>query len=230
MPYVPPVGSAIHFYFLGGYYSPPNGGTVNMIFPPDNLHAYNKNINIPFEAKVDTNFDTFNQASTFNAIYLNDSSGLTTPITGSFSEIIKTVPGNTAITSSITPSGITSIQVSSGHTLSQGDTFSTPTNEYYYITSTTTTSLTIKSPTTTSIPSSSTLTQRGNTGVYTIQVTISLPGDYTIIVDNPTINMQSLAFPVTVVAETLNDAHTKIDILSYNLGTKEGKVYYKCFT
>lgn len=102
--------------------------------------------------------------------------------------------------------------------------------EMYYVESVTTSSpyrIYTRKSITDAITGGVTLTQVGNTGVYRVALSISTPGDYTVIVRNPTINMQNVAQAVQIIAEDLTDAHTKLDTLVAAAGSD--RQYFRGF-
>lgn len=106
---------------------------------------------------------------------------------------------------------------------------------YHYITKVdltkTPNELTIKTRLKKVIPNSSKINQVGNTGVYKVPITIVEPGDYTIIVSNPEIMMQNIAFSVQIVTEDVEDLHKRLrdilDMLGY--GIDDQIRFYKGF-
>jgi len=79
------------------------------------------------------------------------------------------------------------------------------------------------------VDSGDTITQVGNTGIYRVAINIPTAGDYTIVVNNPDVNMQNIAFPVTIADEILDDAQTKLDNILNELGVSGAEVSYKGF-
>lgn len=182
-----------------------------------------------FYAKVDTNRDLFGKASGFKASYVNDATGTVTDVTASFSEIIRSVAGasDTAAADALAGSKTVSLNDITG--FADGDTIQDANGNMYYVESINGTDLNLKSKLVADINSGDAITQVGNTGIYRVVINIPTAGDYTIVVDNPEVNMQNIAFPVTVADEVLDDAQTKLDNILNELGISGAEVSYRGF-
>ncbi len=103
--------------------------------------------------------------------------------------------------------------------------------EIYYIDSIDTgasnDTINLRRPLRIAIGSGANITQCGNTGVYRVMLNIATVGDYTVICSNPTIGMQNVAYPVVIIAEDLEDAHTKLDQLISTTGAS--RQFYRGF-
>lgn len=188
-----------------------------------------KKTNVDFYAKVDTNRDLFGAATGFRASYVNDATGAVTDITNSFVEVIRSVTGASDAASSDALAGAKVISLTDATGFNEGDVISDANGNMYYVESINGTDLTLKSKLTADIAASDTITQVGNTGIYRVLVNIAAAGDYTIIVSNPDVNMQNIAFPVTVSDQVLDDAQDKLDNILNELGISATERSYKGF-
>lgn len=190
-----------------------------------------KKVGHTFYVKVDTDYDQFAVEGTFKAFYINESSSTAVNIAGPFVEIIKTITTpNTGETSSISNAGTKSISVKDGSTLKIGDVIFDGTN-YHYIMNVDSTpgsgKIIVKRSLLVNIPADTTLTEVGNTGLYKCPLSIPTVGEYTIIVNNPNINMQNTTSAVEIVSLDLNDINDRLDEISSN--TDENFRKYKAF-
>jgi len=99
----------------------------------------------------------------------------------------------------------------------------------YYVESINGTDLNLKSKLVEDVLTGDAITQVGNTGIYRVVINIPTAGDYTIVVDNPEVNMQNIAFPVTIADEVLDDAQAKLDNILTELGISAAEVSYRGF-
>lgn len=182
-----------------------------------------------FYAKVDTNRDLFGQASGFEASYVNDATGTVTDVAASFSEVIKSVAGASDTASADALAGAKIISLADATGFVDGDTISDAAGNFYYVESISGTDLTLKRKLVADITSGDAITQVGNTGIYRVLLNIASAGDYTVIVANPVLNMQNIAFPVSIEDEVLGDAQTKLDNILNELGVSGTEVTYKGF-
>jgi len=182
-----------------------------------------------FYAKVDTNRDLFGAESGFKASYVNDATGTVTDITSSFTEIIRSVSGASDTASADALTGSKTISLNDVTGFQDGDTISDANGNMYYVESITGTDLNLKRRLVEDIASGDAITQVGNTGIYRVVVNIPTAGDYTVIVDNPEVNMQNIAFPVTIADEVLDDAQAKLDNILTELGVSAAEISYRGF-
>ena len=188
-----------------------------------------KKTSTDFYAKVDTNRDLFGEASGFQASYVNDATGTVTDVSASFSEVVRTVAGGSDTASANALAGTRTISLSDASLFSDGDTIEDDNGNMYYVESIVGTDLNLKSKLVQDVTSGDTITQVGNTGIYRVVLNIPAPGDYTIVVSNPDVNMQNIAFPVTVADEIIDDAQIKLDNILNELGISGTEVSYKGF-
>ena len=188
-----------------------------------------KKTSVDFYAKVDTNRDLFGAAAGFKASYVNDATGTVTDVANSFAEVIKSVVGaaDTAASNALTGAKVISLTDVTG--FNDGDAISDVNGNIYYVESINGTDLTLKSKLAADINAADAITQVGNTGIYRVLVNIAAAGDYTVIVANPDVNMQNIAFPVTVADEVLDDAQGKLDNILNELGISATERSYKGF-
>ncbi len=182
-----------------------------------------------FYAKVDTNRDLFGAASGFKASYVNDATGTVTDVAASFSEVIRSVAGASDTASADALAGTRVVSLNDVTGFADGDTIQDANGNMYYVESINGTDLTLKTKLSQDITSGDAITQIGNTGIYRVVVNIPAPGDYTIVVSNPDVNMQNIAFPVTIADEILDDAQVKLDNILNELGVAGAEVSYKGF-
>jgi len=182
-----------------------------------------------FYAKVDTNKDLFGAAAGFESSYVNDATGTVVAGVNAFSEVTKTVAGTATTSNGGALAGAFIIPVTAATGFADGDVVSDANGNMYYVESIVGNDLQVKSKLVADIADLDAITQVGNTGIYRVLVNIPTAGDYTMIVANPTVNMQNIAFPVEVVAEDLDDAQTKLDDILNNLGVSASERTYKGF-
>ena len=182
-----------------------------------------------FYAKVDTNRDLFGEASGFDASYVNDATGTVSDVTAAFAEIVRSVAGAADTASSDALAGAKVVSLADVTGFLDGDTISDANGNMYYVESISGSDLNLKSKLVADITSGDAITQVGNTGIYRVLVNIATAGDYTLIVSNPDVNMQNIAFSVTIQDEVLDDAQLKLDNIMTELGVYAGSVAYKGF-
>jgi len=188
-----------------------------------------KKNNEDFYAKVDTNKDLFGAAAGFKASYVNDATGTVVDIAEAFTEVVKTVNGSTTTSNGGALAGAYILPVADASGFTDGDVIQDANGNMYYVESITGNDLAVKSKLVADIADSDTITQVGNTGIYRVLVNIATAGDYTIIVSNPSVNMQNIAFPVEIVDEDLDDAQDKLDDILNSLGISASERTYKGF-
>lgn len=185
-----------------------------------------KKANTDFYVKVDTNRDLFGEAAGFKASYVNDATGTVVDVANSFTEVVRSVTGasDTASAAAIAGEKVVSLNDATGFV--DGDSVSDANGNIYYVESIVGTDLHLKSKLVADVASGDAITQVGNTGIYRVLMNIPTAGDYTVIVSNPDVNMQNIAFPVTVLDEVLDDAQTKLDNIINELGISSAEVNY----
>jgi hypothetical protein len=182
-----------------------------------------------FYAKVDTNRDLFGEASGFEASYVNDATGTVTDVANAFSEVVRSVAGASDTASADALAGAKVISLNDATGFEDGDTIQDANGNMYYVESINGTDLNLKSKLLDDVTSGDAITQVGNTGIYRVAVNIPTAGDYTMVVSNPDVNMQNIAFPVTIADEVLDDAQLKLDNILNELGVSGTEVNYKGF-
>ena len=188
-----------------------------------------KKTGVDFYAKVDTNRDLFGEAAGFEASYVNDATGTVTGVATSFAEVVKSVAGAADTAASPALTGAKTISLSDATGFVDGDTIEDANGNLYYVESINGTDLNLKSKLVEDVASSDAITQVGNTGIYRVLLNIATAGDYTVIVANPDVNMQNIAFPVTIADEVLDDAQGKLDNILNELGISATERTYKGF-
>lgn len=188
-----------------------------------------KKTSTDFYAKVDTNRDLFGEASGFEASYVNDATGTVTDVATAFDEVVRSVAGAADTASAGALAGAKTISLVDATGFIDGDTIQDANGNLYYVESITGTDLNLKSKLVADVTLGDAITQVGNTGIYRVALNIATAGDYTIVVANPDVNMQNIAFPVTVQDEVLDDAQVKLDNILSELGISGVEVNYKGF-
>ena len=184
---------------------------------------------VDFYAKVDTNRDLFGAAAGFKASYVNDATGTVTDVAAAFAEVVKSVTGASDVTGSAALAGAKTVSLVDATGFVDGDAIEAANGNIYYVESINGTDLNLKSKLSVDIASGDAITQVGNTGIYRVLLNIGTAGDYTVIVANPDVNMQNIAFPVTVADEILDDAQGKLDNILNELGISATERTYKGF-
>jgi hypothetical protein len=188
-----------------------------------------KKTGVDFYAKVDTNRDLFGEASGFEASYLNDATGTVLDVANAFSEVVRSVAGAADTASADALAGARTVALNDVTGFEDGDTIQDANGNMYYVESISGTDLNLKSKLVADITSGDAITQVGNTGIYRVAVNIATPGDYTLVVSNPDVNMQNIAFPVTIADEILDDAQIKLDNILNEMGISGTEVSYRGF-
>jgi hypothetical protein len=160
-----------------------------------------------FYLKIGSTSNMYNiPVDQFKGLIINEIDGSSSMITNSFSEILKTVDGNTSTVSGTVPEKSKLIPVDDGTQFQDGDVITIGTN-YYYIESISGNVLTIKEESAGHLESD-VVTQVGNTGIY--KVLMNLPvGLYTVMIENRAINMQNTPIALEIVESNLQDVIAK---------------------
>ena len=177
---------------------------------------------------VDTDRDVFG-ATGFKASYVDKSSGVATAIAGDFAEIMLTVAGNTSTANGISTAGQRMLTVADGTQFSDGDTIEDEHSNKYYVLSINANTLELKRPLVADVADASTVTQVGNTGLYSNTFSIATPGRYNIVISNPSVNMQNAIVPVHIEDEVMADAQTKLDNILTELGVVGSEVRFAAY-
>ena len=177
---------------------------------------------------LDSERDFFG-ATGFQGSYINKSNGVVTAIPGDFTEIMLTVDGNSSTSNGIAVTGANAITVVDGAQFSDGNVIEDANGNKYYLLNIDGNVLETKQKLAADIADGSTITQVGNTGLYSNSFSIALAGEYNILVANPSINMQNEIIPVTVANETLDDAQIKLDDIKTELGLAKSEVRFRAY-
>lgn len=177
---------------------------------------------------VDTERDFFGLTG-FKASYIDKATGTATSIDGDFTEVLKTVDGNTASANGICLAGTRIVNVDDGTKFEDGDVISDANGNNYYILSIDGNALETKTKLKEDIADSDTITQVGNTGLYTNSFSIPTPGEYNVLIYNPSANMQNIIVPVSVQDEVIDDMQQKLDDIKSELGITRSEVKFTAY-
>jgi hypothetical protein len=177
---------------------------------------------------LDSERDYFG-ATGFQGSYINKANGVVTSIPGDFTEIMLTVSGNTSTVNGIAVAGLNSITVVDGSQFSDGDVIQDENSNKYYLLNVDGNVLETKQKLAADVADGSTITQVGNTGLYANSFSISLAGEYNILVANPSINMQNEIIPVSIANETIDDVQTKLDDIKTEMGLTKSEVKFRAY-
>jgi len=127
-------------------------------------------------------------ASEFNITYAptNDLTS-TVAVAGGLNEVVETIgTAHTATVNGTVAYGATFITVASGHDVVSGDSIEYATGKYVYVTKATDTKLYLRTKLRASLSDGTTLTQVGNTGVYsTPEFAIQDAGEFLVTIESP---------------------------------------------
>jgi len=165
----------------------------------------------------------------FKASYIDKSNGTVTAVPDAFSEIIKTVDGNSSTANGIAVAGSNTITVADGSQFADGDVVEDANGNKYYLLTVTGNALETKTKLAADIADGDAVTQVGNTGLYSVSFSIPTAGEYNILMANPSVNMQNEIIPVTVANEVLDDAQTKLDDIKNELGITRSEVKFRAY-
>jgi len=167
-----------------------------------------KKVSTDFYLKVGSTSNLFNADVTkFNGLLIDETNGTSTTISNPFSEVMKTVDGNTSTLTGDIPAGSKFIPVADGTQFTDGDVLTIGT-DYYYIETITGNVLTTKEGSEGHL-SGATVTQVGNTGIYKVLMNISTVGLYTAMISNRAVNMQNTPIAIEVVEYSTQDIINK---------------------
>lgn len=165
----------------------------------------------------------------FRASYLNKATGDVTTIVDAFSEVIKSVVGNASVASGISVAGQRMITVVDGTQFSDGDVISDAGGNFYYILEISGNTLEVKTKLKVDIADADAITEVGNTGLYKVSFSIATAGEYSILMSNPSANMQNEVVSVEVADETIDDVQTKLDEIQTELGISKTEVKFRAY-
>lgn len=174
-------------------------------------------------------YDLYGEASGFKLFYKERQDANTTDTSATFTEVIHTVGGATetgsAWTDGLTGDTTITLDVGQGVTFSVGMVLQvTSSSEFVYVYTINNDVLTLRRPLKNDITSTDTLTEVGNTGVYQYDLTLGVEGQYTIIIENPSIGLLNEVAKVEVVTYNLDDINTNIDDNETKIDTIDGNV------
>jgi hypothetical protein len=177
---------------------------------------------------LDSDRDYFG-ATGFRASYINKANGVVTVIPGEWAEIITTVAGNSSTANGVAIAGANTITVADGAQFSDGDVINDANNNKYYLLDVDGNVLETKQKLSADIADGDTITQVGNTGLYSNSFSIPTAGEYNIVMSNPSVNMQNEILPISIANETLDDAQDKLNDIKTELGLTKSEVKFRAF-
>ena len=177
---------------------------------------------------IDTDRDMYG-ATGFKAAYINKATGDTTAVAGDFTEIMLTVAAATANVSTSANIGERVIVVDDASVFEDGQVLKNGNGDFYYILNISGNSIEIKRPLTANVAVDDVLTLVGNTGLYSNTFSIANPGEFNIVISNPSVNMQNIILPISVKDETIDDIQTKLDNIATEIGIATAEVRFRAY-
>lgn len=120
--------------------------------------------------------------------------------------------------------GSKSLIVAAGSNISDGDVVETPAGDMYYVEGVSGNTVTLKYPLSAPLSFGDALTQVGNLGIYNVEVVVALAGSYSIMIENPEINMRLKAIQVTVQDVVVGDISDQMAENFTNITTQLGEI------
>lgn len=120
--------------------------------------------------------------------------------------------------------GSKSLVVAAGSNISDGDVVETPAGDMYYVEGVSGNTVTLKYPLSAPLSFGDALTQVGNLGIYNVEVVVALAGSYSIMIENPEINMRLKAIQVTVQDVVVGDISDQMAENFTNITTQLGEI------
>lgn len=181
-------------------------------------------INEIFYPQIQMDRESYAITSGWVVSVLNQSTDTVTSAVATVTEAIKTIASpRTAYVLQDASAGDIEIIISSGSsTMQKGDVFSDPIGNVYYVDAIDINKITLREALRDPISNGSTLTQVGNTAVYSCGMSIGAVGKYSVIMQNQTIGA-SYSLPYTVKAHDTEDVLTAVGGVSSQVTSVEGK-------
>ncbi len=135
-------------------------------------------------------------------------------------EVEQIVDAKTSTTGAIATAGERTISISAGGELLDGMIFDDGSGNKYYIESITADTIFLKKSLVADIAFGITLTEVGNTGIYSIPVTIAVAGIYGVRVSNPSLNMNIKEIQIGVEDVVMSDLNATMSSNYANINAK----------
>ncbi len=120
--------------------------------------------------------------------------------------------------------GSKSLVVAAGSTITDGDVVETPAGDMYYVEGVSGNIVTLKYPLLAPLSFGYTITQVGNLGIYNVEVVINTPGTYSIMIENPGINMRLKAIQCSVQDVVVGDISDQMADNFTDITTQLGEI------
>ncbi len=120
--------------------------------------------------------------------------------------------------------GSKSLVVAAGSTITDGDVVETPAGDMYYVEGVSGNIVTLKYPLLAPLSFGDTITQVGNLGIYNVEVVINTPGTYSIMIENPGINMRLKAIQCSVQDVVVGDISDQMADNFTDITTQLGEI------
>ena len=120
--------------------------------------------------------------------------------------------------------GSKSLVVAVGSNIVDGDVIQTSAGDIYYVEGVSGNIVTLQYPLSAPLSFGDGLVQVGNLGIYNVEVTISTAGSYSIMIENPEINMRLKAIQVSVQDTVVEDISDQMAVNFNNITTQLGEI------
>ncbi len=141
------------------------------------------------------------------------------------SELMETVTSPHVGTLDVaTAVGSKSLVVAAGSSISDGEVFETPAGDKYYVEDVSGNIVTLKYPLVAPLSFGDAITQVGNLGIYNVEVLIGIPGTYSIMIENPGINMRLKAIQCSVQDVVVGDISDQLADNFADITTQLGEI------
>jgi len=179
-----------------------------------------KKMGTPFFLELNSHQKFFG-ASGFTTKVVNLVDGTITQAANDGVEIVETIasPAESTVDAAAA-AGTKQITVQSGGGISDGMVFEDANGNKYYVEKVVGDVIYTKFPISEGIGYGDTLTQVGNTGIYSIELTINTAGNYGIYISNPSINLRSKGIQYTIKEIVLEDVDSKLNAEFATLNAK----------
>jgi hypothetical protein len=177
--------------------------------------------NTEFHLVLDTEYDAFEIEADFD-LEIQDLAGntLTNTATGVFEEVIRTTfPAATGSVSSYAAVGAKEIQLSAGHTVTQGAVIQFGTGQMRAVTSVNGNIIKLASALSAPVTASTAVTGVGNTGIFRAPVKVNYIGPVLFLVSHP--DYGNLTIRYDLVSSNIDTVNTKIDAVAGALGASK---------
>ncbi len=146
-------------------------------------------------------------------------------IAASAPELMETVVTPHSATMDVaTAKGSVSLVVAAGSNMADGEVFTTQAGDMYYIESVAGNIITLKYPLVAPLSFGDALTQVGNLGIYNVEILIGVAGTYSIMIENPGINMRLKAIQCSVQDVVVGDISDQMADNFADITTQLGEI------